>query len=278
MMTGVGHPNPKGEIFVMARVKHKQYGFFDPANENSMVEMNYMQRISGFPIGIVYIDEVNYPMVPGNVNNGFTYKYPVLLRPILNLEPERLFANDPTIGQDVIDVAREMVQKDGIRALSSGCGFFGNYQQEVADALDIPVGLSPMVMVPWIETLIKSSQKIGVLTANSEAFNENIFRQCKVQDPSRLIVRGLRYEPHFSAIPQQRGYFDNNGVCREVVGKAMEILEENENVGAILLECSDMPPYANAIQMATQLPVFDFITLINFLANSVMQPVYKGWI
>ena len=262
----------------MNKVKYKQYGYFDPANKNSMVEMNLNQRISGFPVGIVYIDEVNYPMVPGNVNNGFTYKFPVLLKPIMGLDPERLFANDPTIGQDVINAAKEMVQKDGIRALSSGCGFFGNYQREVADALDIPVGLSPMIMVPWIETMMKSSMKIGVLTANSEAFNDNIFKQCRIEDPDRIIVRGLRYEPNFSAIPQQRGHFDNNGVRDDVVGKAMEILEENENVGAILLECSDMPPYANDIQMATQLPVFDFITLINFLANSVMQPVYKGWI
>lgn len=262
----------------MTNGKYKQYGYFIPSGENSMVEMNYRQRISGFPIGIVYIDEVNYPMVPGNVNNGFTYKYPVLLKPIVGLEPERLFANDPTIGKEVIKIAQEMIIKDGIRALSSGCGFFGNYQQEVANALGIPVGLSPLIMVPWIETLIKSNMKIGVLTSNIDAFNDNIFTQCRIQDPSRLIIRGLRNEPNFSAIPQQRGYFDNNEVCKEVAAKAMEILEENEHVGAILLECSDMPPYANVVQMATRLPVFDFITLINFLANAVMQPIYKGWI
>ena len=264
----------------MKQDAYKQFGFFDPLNENSMVAMGYRQRMSGFPVGIVYIDEVNYPMVPGNVNNGFTYRFPVMLKPVPDLDPEMLFANDPSIGQKVIGLAQEMIERDGIRVLSSGCGFFGNYQKEVADALDIPVGLSPMIMVPWIQTLLKSSQKIGVLSANGEAIehNENLFRQCGIQNTDSMIFKGLRYEPHFSAIPQQRGFFDNNGVRDDVVKKALEILEENENVGAILLECSDMPPYANAVQMATGLPVFDFITLINFLANSVMQPVYRGWI
>lgn len=262
----------------MDRVKYGQYGYFDPTNPNSMVQMRPRQRISGYPIGIVYVDEVDYPMVPGNVNNAYTYDFPVLLKPIPNLDAERLFANDPTIVDDVIRVAEEMIKKDGIRCLSSGCGFFGNYQQQVADALDIPVGLSSMIMGPWIETLLKSSQKIGVLSANGDSIGANLFKNCKIEDPSRYIIKSLRNEPQFSAIPQQRGYFDNNIVCQEVVGKAMEILEENENVGAILLECTDMPPYSNAIQQATQLPVFDFITLIKFLVNSVRNPVYKGWI
>lgn len=262
------------------KMKYPYYGYFDPTSANSMVEMRYRQRISGFPVGIVYIDEINYPIVPGNVVSGFTYKYPVLCKPIDGLVPERLFDNDPTIADDVIRVAKEMIERDGIRCLSSACGFFGNYQQKVADALDIPVGLSPMVMVPWIESMIKSSQKIGVLTANSEALegNENLYRQCRITDPDRLVIRGLRYEPHFSAVPQQRGFFDNNGVCDDVVRKALEIVEECPDIGAIVLECSDMPPYSNAIQQATQRPVFDFITLINFMANSVMNPIYKGWI
>ena len=135
-----------------------------------------------------------------------------------------------------------------------------------------------MIMGPWIETMLKSSQKIGVLSANGDSIGQNLFKNCKIEDSSRYIIKSLRNEPQFSAIPQQRGYFDNNIVCQEVVGKAMEILEENENVGAILLECTDMPPYSNAIQQATQLPVFDFITLIKFLVNSVRNPVYTGWI
>ena len=67
-------------------------------------------------------------------------------------------------------------------------------------------------------------------------------------------------------------------LCKDLVERAQELVSENENIGAILLECSDMPPYASAIQAAVGLPVFDFITLINYLQNAVMQHPYEGWI
>lgn len=262
----------------MTFLKDRQFGYFDPQHVKGPVRMNYQQMISGYPIGIIYIEDVNYPMVPGNVNNAYTYNFPVLLKPVPNLNQKRLFDADPTLADEIIALAKDMVQREGIRALSSGCGFFANFQSVVAEELDIPVALSTMVMVPWISTLIKPNQKIGVLTANASAMNENILLNCKIADASKLVVKDLRNEPEFSCILEYRGVFDNDKVKKEVVGKAIEIIEENDDIGAILLECSDMPPYAYAIQSATQLPVFDFITLIKFLHTSVTQAPYCGWI
>ena len=171
-----------------------------------------------------------------------------------------------------------LIQKEGIRCLSSGCGFFGNFQKEVSAALDIPVALSPLVMIPWIETMIKPNQKIGVLTANAGALTDKLLNSCGVKNRDRLIIRDLYNEPEFSCIMTYRGVFDNDGVEKEVVGKAMEIMAEDEEIGAFLLECSDMPPYAHAVQSATQRPVFDFISMINFMKMSVTQKPYSGWI
>ncbi len=260
------------------RREFKKFGYFDPSDANSRVQMNYQQMVSGFPVGIIYINDTNYPMVPGNVNNAYSYDFPVILRTVPSITQERVFAGDPTIANDIIEMAQYLIQKEGIRALSSGCGFFGNFQKEIANALDIPVAMSPLVMTSWIEALIKDSQKIGVLTANGAAITPKLLEQTGVKNPDRLIIKDLRHEPEFSCIMEYRGHFDNNGVCQEVVGKALEILEEDADIGAILLECSDMPPYAQAVQAATQLPVFDFITMIKFLKNSVTQPIYKGWI
>lgn len=258
--------------------QHKWYGYYDPAQCRGNVRMNYQQMVSGFAVGIVYIDDTNYPMVPGNVNNAWSYDFPVILRTIPNMTQQRVFAGDPSIADDIIAMGQYLIQKEGIRALSSGCGFFGNFQKQVSAALDIPVALSPLVMISWISSLIKPGQKIGVLTANGRALTPSLFASCGVPDPDRLIIRDLHDEPEFSCIMQYRGYFDNDGVCNEVVGKAMEIMEEEEDIGAFLLECSDMPPYAHAIQVATQRPVFDFITMIKFLRSGVNQSAYRGWI
>jgi hypothetical protein len=52
-------------------------------------------------------------------------------------------------------------------------------------------------------------------------------------------------------------------------------VREHPEIGPILLECSNLPPYACAIQKATGRPVFDFTTLINlYYAAGVRTPFH----
>ncbi len=171
-----------------------------------------------------------------------------------------------------------MVEHEGVRAICSTCGFFGNFHTKVAEAVDVPVALSSLVQLPWIKNMIKPSQKVGILTANGAALSQELFKNCGVNDCSGIVVKDMMNSEEFAAVVDMRGHFDNEKARDEVVNAALELLEGDDNIGAILLECSDMPPYAAAIQAATQLPVFDFITLIKWLHNGTTQRPYSGWI
>lgn len=260
------------------RLSNRQFGYLTPENNCVTVRMQDHQQIAGHSVGIIYIEDVWYPLVPGNVVNACTYDFPVRMRGVPNLDIDRLFRADPTIADDIIALGKHMIEKEGIRALCSACGFFGNFHKQVAEALDIPVALSSLVQIPWIKSIIKPHQKIGVLTADASSLTDQLLENCFVEDPGLLIVKDLRHGPEFSAILEYRGQFDNGKVREEVVAAALELLEGEEDIGAILLECSDMPPYAYAVQQATQLPVFDFITLIKWLHNSTTQKPYSGHI
>ena len=260
-------------------VKDRQYGYFVPQDKiETQVQMLDHQQIAGYSVGIIYIEDVYYPFVPGNVVNAYSYDFPGRRRGVPGLDIDRLFAADDSIADDIIKLGEHMIQYEGIRAMCSACGFFGNFHSEVAEALDIPVALSTIVMVPWIRSMIKPSQKIGILTADASSLKPKLFKSCRVGDTSDLIIKDMRHEKNFSAILEYRGKFDNAAVHQEITAKAMELLEENADIGAILLECSDMPPYAYAVQAATQLPVFDYITLINFMHKACTQKPYCGWI
>jgi len=256
-----------------------QYGYMGAAGRNITVRMKKGQNISGFPVGIIYIDTVWYPMVPGNIVNGYTYDFPVRLKAVEGLDEQSLFCCADSVLPAVIDTCRTL-QREGVRAISAACGFFGNYQKEAAEALDVPVALSSLVQLPWIATLLKPSQTIGVLTADQASVTGCLFESCSVTPElqKRLVIRDLRHEKEFSCILEGRGEFDNGMVECEVTGKALEIVREHPETGAILLECSDMPPYAYAVQAATGLPVFDFTTLIRWLHNAVTQKPYCGFI
>ncbi|HOO29130.1 MAG TPA: aspartate/glutamate racemase family protein, partial [Lachnospiraceae bacterium] len=172
------------------------------------------------------------------------------------------------------------LEQEGVRAISSACGFFGNYHDRIAAKINVPTALSSLVQLPWIAALIKPDQKIGVITADKSSFSDHLLRSCGVPENlwERLVVKDARETKEFCCVIEQRGGWDNTTAREEIVSLGLEIVEEFPNTGAILLECSDMPPYAYAVQAATQLPVFDFITLINWLYQSVSQKPYCGFI
>ena len=260
------------------RLKNRQFGYLAPGSDGVVINMQDHQQISGYSVGIIYLEDVWYPMVPGNVVNACSYDFPVRMKAVPGLDFDRLGTGDPRIAEAIIQLGKHMIEKEGIRALCSACGFFGIFHKTVAEALDIPVALSSMVQIPMIRNIIKPSQKIGVLTANASALSVNILENCFIDDPSCLVIKDLRHTRGVTVIQESKGQFDNREMQREVVGAALELLEEDCDIGALLFECSDLPPYAAAVQAATQLPVFDFITLINWLHKATTQRPYCGWI
>lgn len=260
------------------RIEGRQFGYLTHNNDSRFVQSYNKQQVGGYSVGIVYIENINYPLMPGNVVNAYTYDFPVRMKAVPNLTNDRLFNADPTIADDIISAAKHMVENEGVRAICSACGFFGNYHKEVAAALDVPVAMSSLVQLPWIDNLIKPGKKVGILTANGGALNPNLFKNCGIEKHDNIVVKGMEDSEHFAAVVDMRGYFDNGKARKEVVEAALSLLEDSKEIGAILLECSDMPPYAADIQEATQLPVFDFITLIKWLHNATTQRPYRGWI
>ena len=104
----------------------------------------------GHPIGVVAI-RLDYPKLPGNVVNADTFDYPVLYEEVV-FEIERLFAGDPTLVEDVVAAARRL-EAAGVSAIVGACGFFAHFQQEVANAVDVPVFLSSLVTGDGVNVL-----------------------------------------------------------------------------------------------------------------------------
>ena len=258
-------------------IENRRFGYLNQYNDDGIVQMKKGQNIAGYSVGIIYNEDVWYPMLPGNVVNANTYPFPVRLMPVHGATCDRLFAGDPTLYDDVLAAAKQL-EKEGVRAISSACGFYGNWQSRLAADMDIPVAISSLVQVPMVAALLKPDQKIGVLTASKAGITPALLNSCGIRNHDQLVVQDMYYAPHFSAIVQDRGDFDNGIVKKEIVAAAKEMIAQNPEIGALVLECSDMPPYSALLQQETQLPVFDFITLIRWLHHATQQRPYSGWI
>lgn len=116
--------------------------------------------------------------------------------------------------------------------------------------------------------------------ADEKSITKRLLDNCGISDEmlKRIVIKDLASSENFSCVIKNWGEWDNDLARKDVVGKAIEATTENNDIGAILLECSDMPPYAASIQAEVGLPVFDFITLIKWMHSAVSQKPYDGFI
>lgn len=257
----------------------KYYGYLGKGDDRGLsVSIKKGQVLAGYTIGILLLDTW-YPLVPGNVQNVCTFDYPVRHKLVPGATQIRMHKGDPTLFDDLVKASRELIDRDGVRAIVGACGYFGNFQPQLAAALEVPVFLSSLIQIPWIKTGLKPNQKVGVLCADEPSLTPEILKKVGVEDPSICVVKGIGDEPEFSAIlNSDRGRFNADGVRNEVINATVKLVEDNPDIGAILLECSDMPPYSAEVQRAVNLPVYDFITMINWVHQSVAQRHYYGYL
>lgn len=226
----------------------------------------------GHVIGIIAVDLI-YPKVPGNVANASTYDFPVLYAEV-SFEIEQLFAGDADIEQQVIDAA-VWLEAQGVRAIVGACGYFAHFQKSVRSSVSVPVFMSSLCQLPMVKTCIDSSKRILVLAASGDDLDNKLLAKVGT-DASRLLVHNIGSLEEFAPIRWGRTTLDNGKLKAALVREVESVLKENDDIGAVLLECSDLPPYAKAIQAATGLPVFDFNTMISMVKAAVAQRTYYG--
>ena len=70
--------------------------------------------------------------------------------------------------------------------------------------------------------------------------------------------------------------FDMQKVQIEIVSAAEEAVRANPEIGAFVLECTDLPPFARKISETTGLPVFDFVSMMSHVAIALGElPIYE---
>ena len=124
----------------------------------------------------------------------------------------------------------------------------------------------------------KADQAVGIISASERTLTPEHLRIALGGAEARYVIAGMEDQPAFhAAIHAEVGELDFERIEREVVAVAQSLIEENPNVKALLFECTDLPPYAAAVQEATGLPVFDYSTLIDYVFSAVVRTRFEGY-
>lgn len=231
----------------------------------------------GHAVGIILVD-VRTPFIPGDVGNASTYPFPVVYRTVPEVTLERLIEQgDKSLTDNVINTAREL-ENMGVRAIASDCGYMIHFQAEVAAAVSVPVIMSSLIQLPMLERSIGPERKIGVICANKPRLTNDMLALAGLRDHGRVVIRGMQDSAAFrSPILDEEPLLDDELIEKDITDTARELVAAHPEVGPILLECSNMPPYAHAIQRATGRPVFDFTTLIGVYFAAAFRRPFAGF-
>lgn len=233
----------------------------------------------GAPVGILQLERGQDPFdrrfIPGSVGNASTWSVPVRYKTVPGLSFSRLI--DGETGPAVAEAARQLV-REGAQLITSNCGFMIRHQESVRAAVDVPVLLSSLVIGPFLERMLPRSKALGILTASASLLTVNLLQEAGLSaDSQRVAIRGLEDAPAFAAtwLTGARD-LDVETVETEVVDAAVALLKDRPDIGILLLECSEFPPYAAAVQRATGVPVFDFTSMVEFFVRGLIRRPFNG--
>jgi len=229
----------------------------------------------GQAIGILMLDTV-FPRIPGDIGNATTFPFPVRHRVVKGASMTRVIKEcDPTLIQPFIEGAREL-ERDGVKAITTSCGFLAAFQPKIAQSVKIPFFTSSLIQVHMAHAIIRSDQKVGVITARAQSLTEKHFRAVGIQDIPMVVV-GMDESPEFhGTFIEGKADLDVERAAEEITTVATKLIQLHPELGAIVLECTNMPPFAKYVQDATKLPVFDVVTMVKYVYSATVRREFQG--
>ena len=227
------------------------------------------------PVGILLLD-ARFPRPPGDIAYAETFNFPVVYKVVQQATPARVVRDGAKglVGA-FCEAAREL-EALGVRAICTSCGFLALHQPTLAAAVRVPVFTSSLLQIPTILTALAPDLKVGVLTISGDSLGPEHFAAVGVPSLDRVVIAGLEQaEALYGPIMANRGPLDVDAATEQVVAAAVALAEAHPDMGALVLECTNLPPYAARIQAATGLPVWDAIGLVRWAHAAVRQKPYS---
>ena len=190
--------------------------------------------------------------------------FPVLYRVVKGASPERVVLNQAAgLLDDFLAAATDLVGQ-GAEAITTNCGFLSLFQREIAAHVGAPVATSSLIQVPWVQATLPPGKRVGVITVSGGSLT-----------PRHLEAAGVALDTPFAGTENGKEFFrvlilgekqdmDVALAAQDILDAGRSLMARNADIGAIVLECTNMPPYAHMLREELGVPVYDIYSLITW--------------
>jgi len=226
------------------------------------------KTVYGAGVGVLMLD-TRFPRVVGDMGNAATWPFPIHYEVVRGASPDLVVRHQAEGLKDAfVGAARNLVSR-GADGITTTCGFLSLIQDDLAEACGVPVAASSLSQVPWVQALLPPGRRVGVITIDAPNLTEQHLRAVGVDVNTPMV--GTEGGREFT-----RAILDNEDRL-DVAASRLDLLDAGEalvsrhpDVGAIVLECTNMAPYAPDLRATFGLPVYSIYTLVSWFHSGLM--------
>jgi hypothetical protein len=231
------------------------------------------RNIYGFAVGILMLD-TRFPRIPGDMGNATTFPFPVRYHRVDGAGPDLVVRRGAEGLLDAFLDGARYLEREGVAAVTTNCGFLVKFQRQMAAAVRIPVFTSSLLLVPLVHRMLAPGRRVGIMTVNAPSLSPEHLVGAGIGSDIPLAVIGMETEKEFTRVLLDDELELDVALAREEhLRVARRLVDAYPDLGAIVLECTNMPPYADDIRRATGLPVFDITSLVRMAHDGLAASI-----
>ena len=212
--------------------------------------------------------QTRFPRPPGDVGHPQTFGFAVRRQVVQGATQARVVrGNDPAALQPFIDAARALVA-EGCDAIGTSCGFLALWQRELQAALPVPVWSSALLQLAEQQA---QGRRCGVITIEAASLGAAHFAGVGA-DPTTPVEGITPGSALHRTLLQDLPTLDQADARAQVLAAAGRLVARAPGIDTLVLECTNLPPYADALRAATGLPVLDVVTLLTQRMRALQPP------
>src|SRR5262245_38432473 len=225
------------------------------------------KAVYGARLGILML-EARFPRIPGDMGNATTWPFPVLYRVVRGASPQRVVMERAAgLREAFLDAAKELVDL-GADGITTNCGFLSLYQSDIARHVGVPVATSSLMQAPFIASMLPPGRRVGILTVCAATLTPEHLRAARVE-PDTPVVGTDGGREFTRVLIGNEPELDVEAAERDILEAGEALVDKYPEVGALLLECTNMAPYARALSEHISRPVFDIVGFMTWFHSGL---------
>jgi len=206
--------------------------------------------------------------VPGCLACDETFPFPVVREVVRGATVERMTSCREELEEAITEAARSL-ERQGVDAIIGNCGFMAIFQKALQERIRIPVFTSSLLIVPMIAISLPKGKRVGILTFRKDQLSDKVFQGAGwTSDDIRIAVAGVQDQPAWQALRTPEHPFYGRDLEEQILLVARKLVSSHRDLGALVLECTVMPPFAARLQKEVNLPVFDITMIATLVSKS----------